>query len=1107
MQFRLLGPLVVSDGDTDIPVRGDKVRALLAALLLDANTAVSVDRLTEALWGERPPASAASSLQNHLMRLRRQLGERAGTRISSSPPGYLIRVDPGELDTRAFDELCASGRQAHREGQWERASHDLAAALALWRGTPLDDVPGAADRHRALIQQLVEARTQAFESRIRADLELGRHGEVIGELRVLTAENPLRESLHEQLMLSLFRSGRQAEALQVYRDLRHTLREDLAVEPSEPLRRLHQQILNADPDLARDTPAPPAPAPLAPAAARAAEQSAGRRPPAQLPTDMRAFTGRSAELDELIAAAHEARTGSEAGMVVISAIDGMGGIGKSALAVRAAHRMREHFPDGQLFLDLLGHTPGTPPLSPDRALEWMLRSLGVPPQQIPAGLGERAAYYRDRLAGTRTLILLDNAASTAQIRPLLPSASGCLVLVTSRQRLTGLDDAHTLALDVLPHDEAVALLRRIAGQDRIPAQHPGADEAVALCGHIPLAVRIVAARLRHRRALGIEDVVQQLRCEHDRLALLQDEDRSLTAVFESSYRALPPGEQELFHRLGDVPGPDFDAYAAASLIDTDLRAAERLLESLLDHNMLTQLTPGRYRFHDLVRLYARNLRDTAGGADPAGREAGRERLLDYYQHTAEQADRHLARATHPGPPPVTRNPAAAPELTDRALALAWMRAEHDNLIASARAVAGTGADRLAGFSTALAAYLLQEGPWPQAAELHQAAAEDAQQRGDRFGEAGALKRLSLVRMMTGDFPAASDLLERSLTLYQGLGDRLGEAQARCEQGRLQLWSGSLQPAADLLTEGLALLRGVGDLLGEASALFELGRTHRALAQYQEAADLLQRSLELNQALGQRMGEANALCELGRTRQATGETSATADLLERALTIYQDLDSRLGEANVLWDLGRVRYTAGDLDIAGDLQERSLAVFRDLRQSLGEANALTDLGRVRLAAGDLPQASDLLGQALELFRNLGQSVGEAHALAELGRVQQEAGDRPAAADLFKQALAVFQQHGDRHGEADVLVDQGALAAGSGDTDTALTLFRQAHGLAREIRSPLAQARALEGIASCAAERRDRAGALGDLREAVALYRHAGATARARAAVARLAALEAD
>jgi DNA-binding SARP family transcriptional activator/tetratricopeptide (TPR) repeat protein len=1091
MQFGVLGTLAVSDGDTRAVVRGDKLRALLAALLLDANTAVSVDRLTEALWGESPPASATSSLQNHLMRLRRQLGDGAGTRISSAPPGYLIRVEPGELDLHAFEGLCASGRQAHRDGLWQRASDDLSAALALWRGAPLDDVPGAADRYRGLVQQLVEARTQALEARIGADLELGRHSEVIGELRVLTTEHPLREALHGQLMLGLFRCGRQAEALEAYRDLRSTLSEELGVEPSEPLRQLHQRILNADPGLLRHPPAARSePAP---------QRTPGRRVPAQLPTDMRAFTGRSAELDELLAAADEARTGSEAGMVVISAIDGMGGVGKSVLAVRAAHRMRESFPDGQLFLDLLGHTPGTAPLGPDQALEWLLRSLGAPPQLIPAGLGERAAYYRDRLAGTRTLILLDNAASTAQIRPLLPSASGCLVLVTSRQRLTGLDDARTIALDVLPHGEAVALLHRTAGRGRIPDGHPAVDEAVELCGHIPLAVRIVAARLRHRRALGIEDVVRQLRGEHDRLSVLQDEDRSLTAVFESSYRALPPAEQELFRSLGHVPGPDFDAYAAASLVDTDLGTAERLLESLLDHNMLTQLTPGRYRFHDLVRLYARTVPDNGG-------DAVRERLLDYYQHTAEQADRHLARATRPGPPVLTRIPPAAPDLPDRARALSWMRAEHDNLVAAARVATGTEPGRLAGFSAVLGTYLLQEGPWPQAAELHQAAVETARQQGDRFGEAGALTRLSLVRMMTGDFPAASELQERSLTLYQGLGDRLGEAQTWCEQGRIQLWSGSLLPAAELLTRALTLFQAVGDPRGQANALFDLGRTRRALAQYPEAADLLERSLELCQKLGQPLGEANALCELGRIRQSTGNAPAAAGLLERALAIYQELDSRLGEANILWDLGRLRYTAGDLEAAGDLLERSLDVFQELRQSLGEANALIDLGRVRTATGDLPQASDLLARALETFRTLGQGIGEASTLTELGRVAQRTGDRRAAAELFTQAAALFAENGGREGEADVLVNRGSLAAESGDPGAALALYRQALELARSIRSPLAQARALEGIGSCTAEGESGADALGGLREAADLYRHAGATAREQDVRSRLAVLDA-
>jgi DNA-binding SARP family transcriptional activator len=698
MEFQLLGPLRVGRAGSDIPIGASKIRVLLAALLLDANSVVPTDRLIEVLWGERPPASATASLHNHLRRLRGLLGDEDGKRIRAVAPGFLILVEPGELDTDRFTDLCAAGRAAGQAGQWAKASTDLAAALSLWRGTPLADLPELFGRD-ARILQLLEARLQALEARIEADLELGRHCGLIEELRTLAVEHPVREVFHQQLMLALYRADRPAEALGAFRALRHTLVDGLGVEPSPHLRELRRRIQEADPGLA----APARPGPVGPRS--------------QLPAGTRVFTGREQELDRLIGYARQAPEGNAAGMVVISAIDGMAGIGKTTLAVHAAHRVREDFPDGQLFLDLHGHSTGLEPLTAGDALDWFLRSLGVPPQAVPQDLAERAAFYRDRLEGTRTLIVLDNASSTAQIRPLLPDTPGCLVLVTSRRRLVGLDDAHPLTLDVLSEADAVALLHKVAGPGRIPAHQSAILELLALCGYVPLAIRIIGARLRYRSTLRIEDLVSRLRDDNARLDHLQDEDRSLTAVFESSYTALPVAEQRLFRLLGLVPGLNVDAYAAASLAGTDHRTAERLLESLLDHNLLTQHTPERYRFHDLIRVYARTLTDQD---PPADREAALDRLFDYYQHTAQMADRRLARYTRPDPDTAmaTAIPSAVPDLADWTAAQSWMRAERENLLAViSYTTAHAQPARVVALSCAVAAFLRQEGPWPQAAAL------------------------------------------------------------------------------------------------------------------------------------------------------------------------------------------------------------------------------------------------------------------------------------------------------------------------------------------------------------------------------------------------------
>ncbi|MBV2151259.1 tetratricopeptide repeat protein [Kitasatospora sp. SUK 42] len=784
----------------------------------------------------------------------------------------------------------------------------------------------------------------------------------------------------------------------------------------------------------------------------------------QLPSDTRLFTGRSQELDQLLALAERAPEGSDAGMVVISAIDGMGGVGKSALAIRAAHRVRAGFPDGQLFIDLHGHTPGTPPLGVGEALDWLLRSLGVPPRQIPQDVGQRAAFYRDRLADTRTLIVLDNAASTAQVRPLLPGTPGSLVLITSRKRLIGLDDAQILRLDVLPDAEAVALLHAGAGPGRIPADHPRIAELVALCGRLPLAIRITAARLRHSRTLRVEDLVEELRDEVRRLDNLADEDRNLTAVFETSYATLPPDEQLLFRRLGRVPGSDVDAHAAAGLMGTDHRTAERLLESLLDHHLLIQHTPGRYQFHDLLGLYARTLRgDGSGdGTAGAGDDEALERILDYYQHTSQLADRRLARRTPPRAPLVPATPASAPELPDRTTALAWLRAERDNLLAvTAHAAARDQPARAIALTAALAAYLLLDGPWTQAAALHEAAAAAAHDTADRLGEAGALRDLGRVRHATGDYQASAELYGRALTIYHDLANRPGEA----------------------------------------GTLHELGRVKVLTGDYLAAADLHERALAIFTDLGDRLGEAHALCDLGRARHSTGDSPAAISLMERVLAIYRDLGDRRGEAGALHDLGYVLHDIGDARAAADLHERSLVIYQAIGSRQGEANALWNLGRARHETGDFAAAADLHERALGIYRALGSRQGEADALHGLGRARHRTGDVPAAADLYEHALAIHRSVGSRPGEAELLSSMGALAADTSGPDEALRLYQAAIRLARQIHSPLLEARALEGAARCTP---DRATALTNLRQALATYRRIGAP-DASAAAAHLSALE--
>ncbi|WP_214414370.1 AfsR/SARP family transcriptional regulator [Sphaerisporangium fuscum] len=639
MRFRVLGALEVRSGSQRLVRLGAaKQRALLAVLLLNVNRPVHADRLVDALWPQHPPRTAAVALRTYVSALRRVLGLAERTEpplLATVPGGYLLRLTSADLDLLAFEELAAGGRRALAEGRPALAAERLHQALGLWRGRPLEDVPLDPSLAADLVR-IEERRLAVQENLVDARLALGHHADLLAELGALVAEQPLRERLQGQWMLALYRSGRQAEALGAYRDLRGRLVRELGVEPSPPLRRLHQRILAGQADLVPPPP-PPAGCPAgAPACAGEPAGTACATPvvPRQLPRDIGSFTGRAAELARL-----DARLGS-AGRPeapVIIAVHGMAGVGKTAFAVHAAHRLAGRFTGGQLFADLHGLTQGLPPADPSEVLDHMLRSLGVPAGQIPRDLDGRAALYRTRLAGRRVLILLDNAAEESQVRPLLPASPG-LVLITSRRRLAGLEDVRPLSLDVLPRDDALALFVRTAGRQRLAGQPPGAlDEIVELCGRLPLAIRIAAARLRSRAGWTASDLADRLRDHRHRLGELQVGPLSVTATMDLSYQHLSPGRQGMYRLLSLYPGADIGRHAAAALAGTTPRHAGRLLDDLVDANLLQEPVPGRYRLHDLLRAHAAvTLADEDTDAD---RRAALTRLFEHYIHTASAAAR------------------------------------------------------------------------------------------------------------------------------------------------------------------------------------------------------------------------------------------------------------------------------------------------------------------------------------------------------------------------------------------------------------------------------------------------------------------------------------
>ena len=795
---------------------------------------------------------------------------------------------------------------------------------------------------------------------------------------------------------------------------------------------------------------------VAPGRARGGAAAATRT----LPRDIASFTGRRHELAELADAGagpgELADAGAGPGEVVsIHAIGGMAGIGKTAFAVHAAHRLAGRFPGGQIFLPLHAHTPGHQPVSPADALASLLLTIGVPAGQIPADLEARAGLWRDRLAGRQLLLVLDDAASSEQIRPLLPGG-GSLVLITSRRRLIALEDARTISLDALPGGEAAGLLVRLAVQPGLSSADPAVREITRLCGCLPLAIGMAARQLYHHPAWTAAGLAAELAAAVDRLELLATENLSVTAAFDLSYADLTPEQQRLFRRFGLHPGTDIDRYAVAALDGTDLASARRGLEALYEHYLLTEPAPGRYRMHDLIREHARLL---AGQLDPEDdREQASGRLLDYYQRACAHAQGLLAR--HAGTTATPADSAATPAipvLANQEQALAWARAERMSLLACLdQATAAGRYARVIALTAGLAAVLRYDGPWDEAIARHATADQAARRHGDRPGQAGALTCLADVRLATGDYPGAARDLQEALGLYQDTGDRHGRATALILRGNVR--------------------RMAGDYVG-------------ALADQQEAVGICH-------DFGDQRGQATTLIGMAGVRLLTGAYPDAATDLREALGICGDLGDRRGQASALADLGNVGLATGDYAGATRNLQEALGIFRDLGHRLGQVYALTSLGKVALATGDYAGATRDLQEAVDSYRDLGDRLGQARALTWLGEMHRHTGDNPGAAHDLKQALEITREIGNRHAEATVLNESGTLSRTGGDLSQARSSHQQALDLAREIGIPLEEARALAGLSRCALADGHTAEAEETLRQALAIFQQIGAAETADA-----------
>jgi DNA-binding SARP family transcriptional activator/tetratricopeptide (TPR) repeat protein len=984
------------------PVDGGtlKQRCLLGLLALQANRVVSRTEIIDVLWGDEPPESCHNLVHTYVSRLRKLIEPVEA--ISVQRGGYLLTVDSDQVDLVRFDELAARAVRARAQDP-HAAVRLFEEALSWWRGTLLADLPAGVRQH-PVATAVIARRLSAMLDYADLTIELGLAGPALVEqLRMLAREEPLHEGLHARLMLALARSGQQAAALGLFTEIRRRLDEELGVEPGPEIKAAHLRIIQNTPPPADDE----------------------RPVPAQLPADVAGFAGRSDSLEHLDRLVP--RPGRERGTaVVISAIAGTAGVGKTALAVHWAHRVRDRFPDGQLYINLRGYAPGSP-VGPLEALTRFLRALGVPAEAVPVDEEEAANLYRSRLADRGVLIVLDNAASAEQVRPLLPGSPGCLVVVTSRDRLTGLvakEGAHRLTLDVLDPRDARALLASMLGTHRVAAESAAVAELGRMCAYLPLALRIAAANLITAPGKGIAGYVAELRA-HGRLNELTtegDDHSAVRAAFDVSYAKLEPATRALFRLLGLIPGPDFTLAAAAALTGEPDATVRRSLGQLAAAHLVHQPTGGRYQLHDLLREYASEL---AAQEPPDDRRTATDRLFGHYLRAASAANRLLYPHAQRLPSPSTVD---TEELTDGA-AVAWLEAERANLVAAAVHAAEHGVPSYAWLiADTLRGYFVSRGHGADGLAVCRAALAAAKQAFDAEGEASALDVLGLIHYNLGDFRQAITCHTKALVLARHIGNAAVEAGSLHNLGRACLHLGEPARATRYHEQALVINRRIGNRHGEAITLNYIGSAALALGQPEAARTYTTRALRLARLIGARYVEVRSLNGLGlvhwaahRSHDGSGSPSMpccwwavdhyqSADrYFGEALRLAREIGFSYGEASVLIGLSRVRRCTGRSAEAIAFCQEALDVMRDRGIRLFEGRALTELAYAHLELGDHHQAAAHAQRALDVVRHRRQRLIEARALQVLGSARQATGDLTAAHRHWRAALDIFTDIG--------------------------------------------------------------------------------------------------
>ncbi|MGY0233590.1 BTAD domain-containing putative transcriptional regulator [Longispora urticae] len=1013
LRFGVLGPVQVLVDDRPVADLAPRHRAVLCCLLLHARRTVSSERLIDAIWGDTPPDRARGQIQVAVSALRRTLRDAGAEHLlQTRSAGYVLDVTPEQFDVDAFAALAASPDDAAA----------LRGALALWRGPALADV--SAPYVEAARARLEDQRLAVVERLAELDLAAGRTALVVDELTGWTAEHPLRERLRRHLMLALYRLDRQPDALAVARDYRALLVEEHGLDPGKEFVDLERAILTDDPALR------PAPA-------------AALRPdgPAQLPPDVPDFVGRAAEtarLDELF---------DGAGAVVISTIEGAGGVGKTALALHWAHRVRDLYPDGQLYVNLHGYS-ATDPVRPLDAVTGFLRALGVPGTEIPLDLAEAAALYRTLLADRRVLVILDNASGPDQVRPLLPGSRGSRVVVTSRDRLAGLvarDGARLLELGVLPRDRAVELLTRILGRRRTEAEPEAVADLAELCGDLPLALRIAAAHLVSQPRRDVAGYNAELRAG-DLLASLEvpgDELASVRGVFGYSYRALAPETARLFRLVGLIPGADLTADAAAALAEIPADRAGALLEELSAAHLLESDRSGRYAPHDLIRVYARQRAEAEDGATCA--VEARQRLLRWCLAGAEAAARLLYPQVLRLDAPTTGH-AGFPTSS---AAMAWLEAERGNLLAAVR-------------------YFARHDPQP-----------------DVWVLTGALRGFHYQAHYTGDWIAAA---REGLHAANVVGDGVGRAISELSLGHAHYTAGGLDLATTHIGRALVAARASEWAAGEGAAEGNLGVVHWAAGRLDEAAEHLSQAVEVGRRIGLLPLQANNLNNLGNVYSDLGLLDRSAETHRQASVLFRELGAGGSEASALNNLGRVYTHLGRYEDAVRVLTDTLVLYRQFGDH-GELLALVELARACQELGRFPEAAEHVTAALNGARAIGSPRMEADAQLVVGALAMGQGRTADAEVAYGEALTLARVTGVPRYETPALLGLADVRAARGELDQALELGEQGLALAGQHRYRLHECEAHTLLAELRLDRGEQMSAAEHVRIAREIREHTG------------------